>query len=227
MPSLDSPLVNTVEVPKVKPQPPVFCISCNLKFDSKAGLKEHNNVCPKKQSSAPTNAPEQLGSNIPVIPSSVSPRVSVAHNSIRGRNYNCHQCDFETSGSGRSKMLLRHAIETGHKTDSLEEKCYTCGTVTNNFEDLMVHRKLHHADRVKPCHHGNECRFKTKCWYIHPTDHSQSNNSPASQQGGFQQSHQPFPPDQVALLKEMLTAFQLAKGNSSQTQNDQQRLQGV
>ena len=136
-------------------------------------------------------------------------------------------CDFETSGSGRSKMLLRHASETGHKTDSLNEKCYTCGTITNNFEDLMVHRKQHHADRVKPCHHGNDCRFKAKCWYVHPTDPSQSNNSQASQQGGFHQSHQPFPPDQVALLMEMLKAFQLAKGNQSQVQQEQQRPQGV
>ena len=189
---------------------------------------EHNNVCPKKKSSGQNSAPvpEPLGSNIPVIPSSVSSGVFVPHgNGVR--SYNCHQCDFQTSGSGRSRMLLRHAIETGHKTDSLNEKCYTCGTVTNNFEDLMVHRKQHHADRVKPCHHGSDCRFKTKCWYVHPTDPSQSNNSPVSQQVGFHQSHQPFPPDQVALLKEMLEAFQLAKGSQSQVQQEQQRLQGV
>ena len=69
--------------------------------------------------------------------------------------------------------------------------------------------------------------FKAKCWYVHPTDPSQSNNSPASQQGGFQQNHQPFPPDQVALLMEMLKAFQLAKGNQSQVQQEQQRPPGV
>ena len=86
----ESPLVNSVEAPKVKPQPPVFCISCNLKFDSKEALKNHNNVCPKKQSSVETSPPavEQLGSNIPVIPSSLSSRVFVSH-SNGGRNYNC------------------------------------------------------------------------------------------------------------------------------------------
>ena len=34
---------------------------------------------------------------------------------------NCEECAFQASGGGSSKALLKHSIDSGHKTNSLEE----------------------------------------------------------------------------------------------------------
>ena len=108
-------------------------------------------------------------------------------------------------------MLLRHARETGHRTDDLSEKCFTCGSVSKNFVELMTHRKTHHRDIVQKCHYNQDCQFKEKCWYNHDpgVNSGQANNNDA--QKVFQQDKESLPPDQVILLKELLTLFQQSK----------------
>ena len=109
-------------------------------------------------------------------------------------------------------MLLRHARETGHRTDDLSEKCFACGTVSKNFVELMTHRKTHHRDIVQKCHYNQDCQFKEKCWYNHDSgaNSGQVNNNGA--QKVFQQDKESLPPDQIVLLKELLTLFQQSKG---------------
>ena len=127
----DTPQTKPVEksVPK---KPTFYCISCNVSFDTKDTLKEHNQVCKSKKTPdfEPVKPPERV-SKIPVIQSDVN--VKAVHPGFVPRQYNCHDCGFQSSGAGRSKMLLRHARETGHRTDDLSEKCFTCGTVSKNF----------------------------------------------------------------------------------------------
>ena len=110
-------------------------------------------------------------------------------------------------------MLLRHARETGHRTDDLSEKCFTCGTVSKNFVELMTHRKTHHGDIVQKCHYNQDCQFKEKCWYNHDSgvNPSQVNNNGVH--ADFQQVKESLPPDQVVLLKELLMLFQQSRGS--------------
>ena len=109
-------------------------------------------------------------------------------------------------------MLLRHARETGHRTDDLSEKCFTCGTVSKNFVELMTHRKTQHRDIVQKCHYNQDCQFKEKCWYNHDAVSGQNNQN---NQGVFRQVKESLPPDQIVLLKELLTIFQQSRGNNS------------
>ena len=206
----DTPQSKPVGRPIVK-KPSFYCISCDVPFDTKEALKEHNKVCQKKKipDFEPIKPPEKVF-NIPVLQSNVN--VKALHPGFVPRQYNCLDCGFQSSGSGRSKMLLRHAKETGHKTDDLSEKCFTCGTVSKNFVELMIHRKAYHGDIVQKCHYNQDCQFKEKCWYNHDavSSPSQVNNRV---QGGFQQAKESLPPDQIVLLKELLTLFQQTKEN--------------
>ena len=110
-------------------------------------------------------------------------------------------------------MLLRHSRETGHRTDDLSEKCFTCGTVSKNFMELMIHRKTHHRDIVQKCHYNQDCQFKEKCWYNHDAGSNQGQAKKNGIQADFQQVKESLPPDQIVLLKELLTIFQQTKGN--------------
>ena len=223
-----SPQANTTEKIVERHQPPMFCISCSLRFENKEALKEHKNVCPKKNNSVKitqTNSAQHQNQkeeyNIPVLASTnVSSNVFVTQSS-NVRSYNCQECGFQATGSGRSKILLKHSKETGHKTDKLHEKCYTCGVVSDNFEELMIHRKNQHREKVQNCHYKNECRFKKRCWYNHLSEISQDDSN--LNQRDFHQVKEPLPPDQMALLMEMLTAFQQTK----ESMKEKPRSQGV
>ena len=216
--------------PQVAPlpkKPNFYCISCNVPFDTKDGLRDHNQICPKKKKNTNVEQSHQVDSaekDLKSIPVHIDPSIRVPQNGSV-REYNCHNCDFQCSGPGRSKLLLKHSKETGHKTDDLKEKCYTCGEILLNWEELMIHRKNQHRDRVKTCHYNSDCRWKDNCWFNHG---SQDNNGmiDRSNQRGFQQSRDPFPPDQMDLLREMLTAFQLTKESQNQLK-EKERSQGV
>ena len=207
----DTPQTKPVEksVPK---KPTFYCISCNVSFDTKDTLKEHNQVCKSKKTPdfEPVKPPERVY-KIPVLQSDVN--VKAVHPGFVPRQYNCHECGFQSSGSGRSKMLLRHARETGHRTDDLSEKCFTCGTVSKNFVELMTHRKTQHRDIVQKCHYNQDCQFKEKCWYNHDSGSNPSLVKNNGIQEDFQQVKESLPPDQVVLLKELLTLFQQSKGS--------------
>ena len=93
--------------------------------------------------------------------------------------------------------------------------------MSDNFEELMIHRKNQHRDKVQNCHYKNECRFKKRCWYNHLSEISQDNSN--LNQRDFHQVKEPLPPDQMALLMEMLTAFQQTK----ESMKEKPRSQGV
>ena len=134
------------------------------------------------------------------------------------RQYNCHQCPFQGNSS---KNLYRHFRLTGHKTDKLSEKCYTCDKVCQNFEDLMIHRKEAHPLSVGMCRYFQEnkyCKFEAKCYY----SHTYQQNSP---QPVFHQNKEPSPPDQpmaemLVMLKELMSTYIQVKGGQSEKQRN-------
>ena len=81
------------------------------------------------------------------------PRIPVI--STTGRQYNCRMCDFQGNSS---KNLFQHVRETKHTDhDDLREKCFTCGSIFDNFVALMIHRRETHADKI------NQCRYQQNC----------------------------------------------------------------
>ena len=144
----------------------------------------------------------------------VQSRSPLQFKNSKERNYNCESCDFQATGLGSSKALLKHSVDTGHKTNSLEEKCYTCDKVCKNFTDLMIHRKEEHQDKINKCRYflDNSCRFGHRCWYSH--DQAKSNEK---KDLDFQ-GKDPIPPDVrkslAVLLEDLLTIHRERKEDS-------------
>ena len=51
--------------------------------------------------------------------------------------------------------------KTGEKSE-----CHTCKQTFKTKNEMMLHRKKQHTDRVKPCREQDNCTRKT-CWYTH------------------------------------------------------------
>ena len=52
-----------------------------------------------------------------------------------------------------------------------KHRCFDCGEDFNSKNDMMLHRKSIHKERVIICRkfvHG-QCRLNTECWFTHPT----------------------------------------------------------
>ena len=60
----------------------------------------------------------------------------------QGRSYNCEECAFQASGGGSSKALLKHSKDSGHKTNSLEERGY------NSMKSLEHSLTLCYTDEI-------------------------------------------------------------------------------
>ena len=155
------------------------------------------------------------------------------------RNYNCHECDFQGNSS---KNLHKHLRENGHKGDPVSERCYTCNEACNNFDDLMIHRKNRHGDKINSCRYFLEggCKYdESNCWYRHdpiktnhvnasPTPNIQTklpNNNQTKQ--NFHSTQDQFPPDQIsqicAQLQNLVTGLTLL--SSQQSKGDNQKRQ--
>ena len=95
-----------------KPQTPMFCLTCNVRFENKDALREHRVVCPKKAPSINENSPGPeanavVGERIQTLNS----QQKVAVLNRQARSYNCEECAFQATGGGRSKALLKHFRE--------------------------------------------------------------------------------------------------------------------
>ena len=141
----------------------------------------------------PRNSNEAVKARIPLI------------NSL-DREYNCLECDFQASGKGSSKALLRHAKQSKHKTSPLEEKCFSCQELCSNFEELMIHRREKHSSSINLCRYLSEgsCKFGDRCWYSHDPSRSRDGNVPRAS-AGFQEARQPIPPDMMQGLTVLLS----------------------
>ena len=87
------------------------------------------------------------GDKIPIVSS--QPKMPVLNR--QRRSYNCEECAFQASGGGSSKALLKHSKDSGHKTNSLEERCYNCDEVFNTFTDtggLSILTRLTNVDTL-------------------------------------------------------------------------------
>ena len=132
----------------------------------------------------------------------------------QGRSYNCEECAFQASGGGCSKALLKHARDSGHKTNSLEERCYNCDQVFGSFTDLMIHRRDQHSDKINKCRYFAEgtCKFQQRCWYSH--EKTVNKNDLGSD---FQKEKDSIPPDVrqglAVLLEDLLAIHKARKEN--------------
>lgn len=199
--------LNPVEKPLPK-KALLKCNSCSIEFGTEENLKKHMESKHKvtkdtntRDSGPPTAQPP--GEKQSKTNAQSRPPLNVKNS--KERNYNCESCDFQATGQGSSKALLKHSVDTGHKTNSLEEKCYTCDKVCKTFTDLMIHRREEHQDKINKCRYflDNTCRFGHRCWYSH--DQDKKNDKKDSD---FQEKDS-IPPDVrkslAVLLEDLLT----------------------
>ena len=162
-------------------------------------------VCSKKANvnqPVPVKNPVE-GDKIPVVSS--QPKMPVLNR--QRRSYNCEECAFQASGGGSSKALLKHSKDSGHKTNSLEERCYNCDEIFSTFTDLMIHRRNKHIDKINKCRYFAEgnCKFEQRCWYSHEKASDKVNVN-----SDFQKEKDSIPPDVrqgLAVLLEDLLAI--------------------
>ena len=137
-------------------------MACNIQFYGEENLKKHRDT---KHSDK--KDPEKEAVNVALNNKVAVLRIPILNG--QAREYNSLECPFQADGRGSSKSLLRHFKQTGYKTSSLEEKCYTCNKVCSNFEELMLHRRENHKDNMNLCRYLSEdsCKFGDRCWYSH------------------------------------------------------------
>ena len=198
-----------------KPQTPMFCLTCNVRFENKDALREHRVVCPQKAPSINENSPGPeanavVGERIQTLNS----QQKVAVLNRQARSYNCEECAFQATGGGSSKALLKHFRESGHKTNSLEERCYNCDEFFSTFNDLMIHRREKHIDRINKCRYYAEgsCKFGQRCWYSHEMTRNRDNVA-----SDFRKEKESIPPDVrqslAVLLEDLLEIHKQRKEN--------------
>ena len=172
-------------------------VTCGAQFDSKLNFERHNHIrlnqnhSDSKDDTQNVPDPKPQRSNVQRI------EIIKTRDSTQ-RQFNCHKCDFQGT---RSKNVSKHVRETSHKSDPLEEKCYTCDKVCANFEEIMQHRKLSHSRIINQCRYykNKQCRFKAEdCWYTHELSGSETSNAPTN----FPSS-QKLPPDHSQILDKM------------------------
>ena len=206
--------------PQESPQfrkPVARCQTCNFDFTSKDVLDKHIFQHHRVQNSgSASNRPKNDNPNVPQHEKVISNSIPVVASSrdvaqckpdgtnIR-RQYNCHECDFQTN---KSKFLFNHSVRSGHrKIDSLTETCFTCKQTFENFIVLMKHRKSAHYDLINECHgfKTGSCKFGESCYYKHSGGQAESKTSSNNTvDDSFHQGLSEFPPD----LKELTLGFQ-------------------
>ena len=185
------------------------CAACNIQFDGEENLGKH-----KDAKHSEKKDPGKEAANVALNNEAAVQRIPILNG--QAREYNCQDCSFQADGRGSSKSLLRHFKQTGHKTSSLEEKCYICQKVCSNFEELILHRRENHRDNINLCRYLSEdsCKFGDRCWY----SHNQTKNNDCSKKNvGFPKAKESLPPDVMqglTVLLSDLTANHLEKKKS-------------
>ena len=186
------------------------CTLCKIQFDVVENLKKHKDTkhTERKTSEEEINKQEKDAAkktHAPVnsvINEAAMQKIPILNGQTR--QYNCLECPFQADGNGSSKSLLRHSKQTKHKTSSLEEKCYTCQIICSNFEELMIHRRENHKDKINFCRYLSEdsCKFGDRCWYSH--DQKKKSDS-SKQNAGFRKVKESIPPDMMQGLTVLLS----------------------
>ena len=186
------------------------CTLCKIQFDDVENLRKHKDTkhTERKTSEEETNKQEKDAAkktHAPVnsvINEAAMQKIPILNGQTR--QYNCLECPFQADGNGSSKSLLRHSKQTKHKTSSLEEKCYTCQIICSNFEELMIHRRENHKDKINFCRYLSEdsCKFGDRCWYSH--DQKKKSDS-SKQNAGFRKVKESIPPDMMQGLTVLLS----------------------
>ena len=162
--------VDIVETNNETTPKPIKCSSCDLVFDTKETLTDHEKV---HQVVNCDHCDETFMSN------SQLEKHSEKHKGKKLFNrWNCGDCEF------RSMSLFefrKHMKESGHqpgkdtnsKKQILEDyrECYTCKMDFDGYVSLMQHRKEVHPSNKK-CKNfaSGKCIHGVNCWYVHQND---------------------------------------------------------
>ena len=100
-----------------------------------------------------------------------------------------------------------------NEDETLKVKCYICKEKFKTRDIFMKHKKEKHLDNVQICDNflKNNChRNDGGCWYKHNTEEpKQANlNPPPEKKQGFRAARSdPFPPDHVSEMLEVLSSL--------------------
>ena len=119
------------------------------------------------------------------------------------------------------KEESRHvSTENASVTQNSEFICRVCNNEFNSKSELMRHRKIDHADRVRQCTDfaSNFCRRgDQQCWYRHSMNKETNSQSVQSRQDFHQGQQTHKPPEmssQKEIMKQMMTEMQTMLMNS-------------
>ena len=108
-------------------------------------------------------------------------------------------------------MKKKHLLISLFDIDSLEERCYSCHELFENYNVLMKHRKTAHPQTINECHYyrSGQCKFEDRCFYRHSEEkEKRTGNNDRDRNHSFHRGQTEFPPDISALtekLKDLMT----------------------
>ena len=130
----------------------------------------------------------------------------------RCRYFLKQQCFFKAN-----KCWYRHEENDEEEKNELsaEMNCRYCAECFSSKNDLMMHKKQEHIEKVERCRkflQGNCSLSENSCWYKHENNvtNQETNENveiEESQQSqlGFCEAKERAPPDQLKIIMEMIT----------------------
>lgn len=91
--------------------------------------------------------------------------------------FNCDECIHTTNGEKALRWHIFHAHNKGNPEIPQHFSCNNCKEKFTHKQELMVHLKNEHKDRVAVCKYYKEgnCFYSSEtCWFLHPNEQSHS-----------------------------------------------------
>ena len=94
------------------------------------------------------------------------------NNHIRDKHDRTNECKFFKKGSCRfpqEECWNKHISLSASTLTTTEQKsieCFTCKNTFNSKNEMMIHRKEIHPEKVQACKDQVSCGFKN-CWFLH------------------------------------------------------------
>ena len=111
-------------------------------------------------------------------------------------------------------------MEIEEPSDNMENswnfKCNICNEQIKERRDFMKHKKEKHADTILICENflkGKCSRNEETCWFKHTPGGVEENLKAPKQQVFQKASPNPFPPDQLAQMFQMINNLCIKMGN--------------
>ena len=84
-------------------------------------------------------------------------------------DFNCKYCPFQ----GNNNKVLSNHLDNAHQM-----RCHNCGKIFKTKNELMIHRKSHHPDKIRICRYieNGYCTFGRECWYNHSQENTGGSN---------------------------------------------------